>query len=139
MCCRKLLVTDLRSPRLTDPGQRLLHDPADLAQPATVWRSRPRQVVLDPPLLEPLPVARRPILPVAVQGIRPTASAAARLLDQRDVVEQRHGQERLVPLSTRDPYRQGSAFSVYEQMAFRAFFRPVRGVRTGEEPPKTAR
>jgi hypothetical protein len=24
-------------------------------------------------------------------------------------------------------------------MAFRAFFRPVRGVRTGEEPPKTAR
>jgi hypothetical protein len=49
-------------------------------------------VILDPPLLEPLAVARRPVMPVAVHGIRP-AAASARLSDQRDVVEQRHGQE----------------------------------------------
>ena len=115
---RQFLVPDLQASRLSDPGQRPLHDPADLAQPATVWRSRLRQVVLNPSPLEPLPVARRPVLPVAVQGIRPMASPPAWLPDQRDVVEQRHGQERLVPLGTRDPHRHGSAFSVYEQMAF---------------------
>jgi hypothetical protein len=75
-------------------------------------------VVLDPSPLEPLAITWRSVLPVAVQCIRPTASATARLSDQRNVVEQRHRQERLVPLGTRDPHRQGSAFSVYEQMAF---------------------
>jgi hypothetical protein len=136
---RQFVVTDLQSARLSDPGQRPLHDPADPAQPATVGRSRPRQVVLDPPLRESLPVARRPVLPVAGHGIRPTASASARRLDQADIVEQRHGQERLVPLGTRDAHRQGSAFPVSEPRAFRAFFRPIWGVRTGEDPPQTAR
>ena len=135
----QFVVTNLQSSRLPDPRQRPLYDPADLAQPAPVGRSRPRQVVLDPSPLEPLAITWRSVLPVAVQSIRPTASATARLSDQRNVVEQRHRQERLVPLGTRDPHRQGSAFSVYEQMAFRAFFGPVRGVFAGEYPPKTAR
>jgi hypothetical protein len=118
MDCRQFLVTDLQSPRLSDPRQRPLHHPADLTQPAPVWRSRPCQVVLDPSPLEPLPVARCPILPVAVQSVRPTASASARLPDRRNIVEQRHRQERLVPLGTRDGHCQGSAVSVYEEMAF---------------------
>jgi hypothetical protein len=118
MGCRQFLVTDLQSPRLSDPRQRPLHHPADLTQPAPVWRSRPCQVVLDPSPLEPLPVARCPILPVAVQSVRPTASASARLPDRRNIVEQRHRQERLVPLGTRDGHCQGSAVSVYEEMAF---------------------
>jgi hypothetical protein len=125
--------------RLSDPGRRPLYNPADLAQAAAVWRSWPRQVVLDPSPLEPLPVARRPVLPVTLQGIRPTSSAAARLLDQRYVVEQRHRQERLVPLGTRDAHRQGDAVPVDEEMAFRALLRPIRGVLAGEDPPKTAR
>jgi hypothetical protein len=83
-----------------------------------VWRSRLRQVVLNPSPLEPLPVARRPVLPVAVQGIRPMASPPAWLPDQWNVVEQRHRSERLVPLGTRDAHRHRSAFPVYEQIAF---------------------
>ena len=139
MDCWQPVVTDLQASRLPHPRQRPFDDPADLAQPAPVRRSRPRQVVLDPSSLEPLAVTWRPVLPVAVQGIRPTTSAAARLSNQRDVVEQRHGQERLVPVGARDPHRQGGAPPVYEQMAFRALFGPIRGVRAGEDPPKTAR
>jgi hypothetical protein len=136
---RQSFVTDLQSPRLSDPGQGPLHYPADLAQPAPVRRTLPRQVVLDASPLEPLLVARCPVLPVAVQGLRPTPSAAARLPDRRNIVEQRQRQERLVPLGTRDLHRQGSAFPVYEEMAFRAFFGPIRGVWAGADPPKTAR
>jgi hypothetical protein len=139
MDSRQSLVTDLQSPRLSDPRQRPLHYPADLTQPAPVRRSRPRQVVLDPAPLEPLPIARCPVLPVAVQRVWPPPSAAARLPDRRNIVEQRHCQERLVPLGTCDFHRQGSTLSVYEEMAFRAFFGPIRGVWAGEDPPKTAR
>lgn len=89
----QFVVSNLQSSRLPDPRQRPLYDPADLAQPAPVGRSRPRQVVLDPSPLEPLAITWRSVLPVAVQSIRPTASATARLSDQRNVVEQRHRQE----------------------------------------------
>ena len=89
----QFVVTNLQSSRLPDPRQRPLYDPADLAQAAPVGRSRPRQVVLDPSPLEPLAIPWRSVLAVAVQSIRPTASAAGPLSDQRDVVEQRHRQE----------------------------------------------
>jgi hypothetical protein len=115
---RQSFVTDLQSPCLSDPRQRPLHHPADLAQPTPVRRTRPRQVVLDPSPLEPLLVARGPVLPVAIQSVRPTPSASARLPDRRNSVEQRHRQERLVPLGTRDLHRQGSAVPVYEEVAF---------------------
>lgn len=136
---RQLVITDLQAAGLPDPSQRPLHDPADLTQPAPVGRPLPRQVVLDPSASQSLPVSRRPVLPVAVQGLRPATSAAARLADQRDIVEQRHGQERLIPLSTCDTDGQRHAITVYEQVAFRAFLRPIRGVLAGEDPPKTAR
>ena len=135
----QFVIADLQPSRLPDPRQRPFHDPADLAQPAAVRCSLPCQVILDPSPLQPLAVARRPVLPVAVQGIRPTASAAARLADHRDVIEQRHRQERFVPVGARDPHRQRGAFSVDRQVAFRALFGPIRGVRAGERPPKTAR
>jgi hypothetical protein len=139
MDCGQFLVTDLQSPRLSDPRQRSLHHPANLTQPAAVRRTLPRQVVLDPSPFETLLVPRCPVLPVAVQSVRPTPSAAARLPDRRNIVEQRHRQERLVSLRTGDLHRQGSAFSIYKEMAFRAFFGPVRGVGAGADPPKTAR
>jgi hypothetical protein len=136
---RQLVITDLQPARLPDPRERPLDDPTDLSQSAPVGRSGPCQVVLDSSPLEPLAVAWRPVLPVAVQGVRPTASTVARLADQWDVVEQRHRQERLIPLGPRDSHRQGGAVSVYQQVAFRAFFGPIRGVFAGEDPPKTAR
>jgi hypothetical protein len=136
---RQFLVTDLQSSRLSDPRQRPLYDPANLAQPATVWRSRPCQVVLDPSPLEPLAIARRPVLPVTVQCLRSMTTGSARLPDRRHIVEQGHRLERLVPLGARDAHRHGNAISVYKQVTFGAFFGPVRGVFAGEYPPKTAR
>src|SRR5262245_38950198 len=84
------LVANLEPPGLPDPSQPTFHDVADCTQAAAMGRPLPRQVVLDPPLLQPLPVARRAVLSVAIQGLRPAPTAAARLSDRRYLVQQRH-------------------------------------------------
>src|SRR5919109_2152547 len=136
---RQLLVTDLQAPRLADPGQRTLHDPADLAQAAAVRRPLPRQVALDPALLEALLVARRPILPVPVQRLRLAPRAAAPPADRRDVVHEVERLERLVAVGPGEAQGQRGALAVDEQVPLRPFFPAVGGVLAGERPPKTAR
>src|SRR5207237_5693510 len=92
---RQPVVADLQAPCLTDPGQRALHDPADLAQAAAMRRPLLRQVVFDPALLEALMVAWRAILPVPVQRLRLAPGPTALALDRRDVVHQVHRFKRL--------------------------------------------
>ena len=106
------VVTDLQSPRLADPGQRTLHDPANLAQAAAVRRPLPRQVVFDPPLLETLSIPRRPILPVPVQGLGPPPGATATPPDRRDVIHQVHRFQRLVAVGPGDAHGQRSALAI---------------------------
>src|SRR5262245_61480019 len=66
----QLVVADLQPAGLPDPGQGPFHHPTDLAQAATMRRPWPRQVVLDAPLLEALPVSLGAVGPVPVQGQR---------------------------------------------------------------------
>src|SRR5947209_6522150 len=136
---RQPLVTDLQPTRLADPGERALHDPADLSQAAAVGRPRLRQVVLDPALLEAPMVPRRAVLPVAVQGLRLASRPAATPADRRDVVHEVHRFERLVAVGPGETHGQRSALAIDEQVPFCAFFGPIRGVFAGERPPKTAR
>jgi hypothetical protein len=139
MNCWEFIITNLQSSGLSDPGQRALDDPADFAQPAAMERSRLGQVILNPSLPQAPAVARRAIRSVSVQAFRPAASATARLSDHWYVVEERQRLKRVVTLRACDTHRQGNALSVYEQMAFRAFFGPIGRVFAGEYPPKTAR
>ena len=133
------LVANLEPTGLADPSQALFHHVADFTQVTAVWRPRPRQVVLDAPLLQPRSVARRAVLPVPVQGLRPATPTAPRLSDRRHIVQQRHRLQRLVPVRPRDAHGQGRPVAIDEELAFRAFFGSIRGVRAGERPPKTAR
>src|SRR5262249_45057460 len=59
---RQPVIADLQPSGLPDPGQGPFDHPADLAQAAAVRRPLPRQVVLDAPRLEALPVTRRAVL-----------------------------------------------------------------------------
>src|SRR5437762_340005 len=108
------VVTDLQSPRLADPGEHALHDPADLAQTAPVGRPLLRQVVLNPPLLEALVIPRRAILPVPVQGLRLAPRAAAPATDRWDVVHQVHRLQRLVAVGPGDAQGQRRALAIDE-------------------------
>ena len=97
------------------------------------------QVILDPPFLQPLVVARRAIGAVSVQRLRLAAHLPVPVVDRRDVVEQRHRLERLMAVRPGEAHGQRRAVAINEQVAFRAFFASIRGVFAGEYPPKTAR
>lgn len=139
MDCWQFIITNLQSSRLSDPGQRALDDPADFAESAAMGRSRLGQVIFNPSLPQAPTVARRAVRSVPVHATRPSSSPAARLSDHWYVVEERQRLERVMTLRPGYAHRQGNAFSVYEQMAFRAFFGPISRVFAGEYPPKTAR
>src|SRR5438128_4193088 len=136
---RQLVIPDFQPAGLPDPRERPFDDPADLAQAAPVRRPLPRQVVLDPPLLEATSIARRAVLPVPVQRLRLPPGAAAPPADRRDVVHQAHRLERLVAVRPGEARGQRGAVAIDEQVPLGAFFGPVRGVFAGEYPPKTAR
>jgi hypothetical protein len=50
-----------------------------------------------------------------------------------------HRFERLVAVGPGNAHGQRGAFAIDQQVPFRAFFGPIRGVFAGEDPPKTAR
>ena len=61
-------------PQLAEPVQvaeELLHHPAEYPQPAAVLGIPPRQLGLDPPAAQPLPMRLAVIGPVPVQRLRP--------------------------------------------------------------------
>jgi hypothetical protein len=98
----QLVVADLQAAGLPDPCQGPFHHPADLAQAAAMRRPWPGQVVLDAPLLEPLPVPLSPVRPVSIQGLRlpsrpPAPAADRRFLRSHDALGDRdqHAQEHL--------------------------------------------
>jgi hypothetical protein len=133
------VVANLEPPGLPDPGQSTFHHIADLPQAATMGGAWPRQVILDAPLLQPLAVATVTVGPVAVEGLRLAARAPARPLDWRNVVQQRQRLGTVGPVGSGEAHGQRGPVAVDQQVPFRAFFGPIRGVFAGEDPPKTAR
>jgi hypothetical protein len=61
------------------------------------------------------------------------------LLDRRNRVHQRNSHLRIVAVRARMGNRQRRAVAVHHQMTFRAILAPIRGIRAGFCPPKTAR
>src|SRR5262245_36920258 len=133
------VVPGLQPPRLADPGERALHDPADLPQAAAVRRPLPRQVVLDAALLKAPLVPRRAVLPVPVQRLRLPSWSAALAANGRDVVHEVHRFERLVAVGPGDAHGERGALAVDQEVPFGAFLGSIRGIFAGEDPPKTAR
>ncbi len=136
---RQSVVPDLEPPGLSDPSQPAFHHVAHFPQAATVRRPRPRQVILDPPCLQALPIPLGPIGSVPVQSLRLAAWPPTRPVDRRDGVEQGERLRRVGAVRPGAPHGQRGAVAIDEQVAFGAFFGPIRGVLAGEYPPKTAR
>ena len=71
--------------------------------------------------------------------IRPFARTTSWLLDRWNSINQWQSHFRVMDICTGVVYRQRSTLSIHNQVAFRAILTPLRGIRTGFRPPKTAR
>lgn len=139
MDCGKLIVTTFQTASLPHPSQRTLDNPANLAQATAMRPPRLRQMILDMPSFQALVIARRAVGGVSVEALGTAAFVVVRLGERRDGVEQRQGFQRVVALGPGDSDGQRSSLAIDEQVPFRPFFGPIRGVLAGKSPPKTAR
>jgi len=136
---RQSIVADLEPPRLPDPSQPALHDVPHGTQTTAMRSPGLPQVIRDTPFLQSLPVPPGAIGPIPVQGLRLAAWPAPRPVDRWDVVEQRQCLRGIGAVRPGEAHGQGGAVAIDEQVPFRAFFGPIRGVFAGKYPPKTAR
>lgn len=71
--------------------------------------------------------------------LRTLTRPTARLLDTRNPIDQGNGHLRFVHIGPRVLDGQGRSLPVHDQMAFGAVLAPIRGIRAGLGPPKSAR
>ncbi len=135
----QLVVADLEAPGISNPGQCTFNDPANLAQAAPMRHTGARQVVLDTTALEPFTISWRPVRAVTVEILRTPPRTAARTMDRRNLIQERQGLHRIVPLSAAYDNGKRRPASVDKEVALRALFRPVRRILARIGPPKTAR
>ncbi len=133
------LVSDFEATRLADPGERPFHYPTDSTEAASVRHAETGQMAPDAPLLQAPAIARGSVRSVAIEVLRLASWAPARTMNGRDVVQQRHGLHRVVPLRSCYPQRKRCAPTVNDEVSFRTHLRSVRGVLSRVGPPKTAR
>ena len=133
-------IPDPQSSLVEQPIERCLHDIAELSQPATVFGipfGNPRPNA---------PLSQRPtdllfsiIGTIGKEVVRTTPGTTSGLLDWRNTVHQRQGHVRFMHIGPRMFDRQRCAPTIDNQVAFRSRFAPIRGIRPGFRPPKTAR
>jgi hypothetical protein len=133
------IVTDLESPGLSNPGQRLLHHVTDLAQSAAVRRTHPSQMIFDASLFQSFSVADGSIRSVAVQRSGLATGTSTRSLNRWDAIEQPQRLPRIRTVGFGDSHRQRRRTTINQQVAFCAFFGPICGIFACQRPPKTAR
>src|SRR5689334_8043498 len=116
------VVSDLEPPCLAYPSQTAFHHVADLSQAAAMSRPRPRQVVLDTPDFQGLPVLFAAIGAISVQRLRLAAWPPAWPLDRRDVIEQGQCLAPVGTVRSGDADGQRGAVAIDDDVAFAAFF-----------------
>jgi len=79
------------------------------------------------------------ISPVCKHLIRTSARPTTWLLDRRDCIDQGNSHFRIMNICPGMFNRQRGALAVNNQMALRAVFAPIRGIRACFRPPKSAR
>ena len=127
-------------PLIEQPIEGRFHHVAEFAKAAAVWCVAFGYQRLDATLSKRLADFLLGIVgAIRKHFIRTFARAASRLLDWRNCIDQCESHFRIMDICTGVLYRQRSTLSVHNQMAFRAILAPIRRVRAGFRPPKSAR
>jgi len=135
-----LLITHAKPSLLEQPRERGFHDPPDRAESATMFGVPFRNHRDDAATTKRLTdLFFRVVRPICVHRFGTFARAALRALDRLDGIDQRYGHFRVVDVGPGMLNSQRGTVAVGDQMAFRAVFAPIRGIRARLGPPKTAR
>ena len=135
-----LFISHAKSSLLEQPRERCLHDPADLSESAAVFSVAFRNHGCDSPTAQRFAyLLFRIIRPICVNRFGTLARTALGTLDGLDRIDQSHGHFGVVDVGpcVFDGHR--STVAVHNQMALRAVFAPICGIRPRFLPPKRAR
>ena len=129
------LVANGQPAKARQPRQRALNHPTMPAQLVLALDALARNPHLDPALGQRLPAARDVVGLVGMQLGRTLARAAAWPLDRDDGIEQVLEHPRIMGVGARQPEREGDAAALDDNMALRAWFALIRGIRSGGLAP----
>ena len=133
------LITDAQSPKLIEPSERPLHDPAPSAQTAAMFGVAFRKKRDDVADKKTLADCFGVIAAVAQYAIRTMARSSPLSLQSWDGINQCEGLQRVVTIGTGELNGQRDSPSVANQMTLAAELRSVSRIRSCLSPPKTAR
>ncbi len=134
-----LFVAQFDSTAMAEPGQRTFDDVASSPKSAAVrgaarteqWLNAHRSDRADDP--------REAVTAIADQGVRLATRTTTRTLNRGHGADHLEGGHVVAEVGRRGVNDQRQAVGIGDHMTLAAFFRPIRGVRSGVAPPKTAR
>ncbi len=132
------LVADLQPPKTVQPRQSPLHNPTVPSQPLVRLDTAPGDAWGYAPLPQSLAAAGKVVGLVGMQLLGSLPRTAARLADRRDSVHGLLQDLRVVDIGRRVDHREWDAASVDHNVALRALFALVGGVRAGLLAPPGA-
>lgn len=132
-------VSYAESTKLMEPRQGSLNDPAVYAQLAPVLDAAAGQDRLDVQPHERIAVSLGIIGAIALNAVGTAAGPAGLAGDRGNGVNQRQQLRHVVAVRARELGGQRDAVGIGDDVMLRPVFPPIRGVRAGLLPPKTAR
>ena len=132
-------VAQFESPMLTKPRQTAFHHPTQRSQSAAVASTDLCQQRINASRTAGRDVLRCTIRAITQRNIRFSTRSSAWALNRWHGVEQSDRGLRIMDVGRRRDNHQRYAPRVSQDVTFAAFFRSIRGVRSGVRPPKTAR
>src|SRR6185436_10410039 len=126
-------------PKLMQPGQGPLHDPAIPPQATAMRPAPPSDPGLDRAVAQRLAMEVRVVAPIRIQLFRTAAGSSPPTAHRRNGLDDRQQVRDGAGIGGGQSSSEWNALRIRNNVVFRAGFRPVGGVRTGSFPPKTAR
>ncbi len=128
-------VADRQAPVAVQPGEGALHHPALAPQPGLALDAFARNAALDAPSAQVAAAAAHVAILVGVELLGPLATAAMRLPDRRDALEQRLAEHPVRAVGPARPDGEGEALGVGGEVVLAAGLGAVGRVRAGRLIP----
>lgn len=139
MNVRTALPTNAEAAKLMKPTEAAFHHPAGVAQAASMFGIAPGQHRLNATPSQLRAMSGGVIGPIALHALGSTSRVTALASDRGNPIHQRQQLSHVVTIGRREGDDQRDALRVREDVVFRARFAAIGRIRSGVEPPFSAR